>query len=876
VTDGAASLERALAGRYTIERELGRGGMAVVYLARDVRHDRPVALKVLHPDLAHALGPERFQREIHVAARLQHPHILGVHDSGDADGLLWFAMPFVEGESLRDRLARDKQLPVEDALRIAREAADALDYAHRHGVVHRDIKPENILLSDGHALVADFGIARALAGGGGGEQLTATGTSIGTAAYMSPEQAAGEREVDGRSDLFSLGIVLYEMLAGVTPFAGATPQATIARRFTEDAAPVRRLRPSVPEGVERALQQALARTAADRYPTARAFADALGPGAATRRPERVRLTPRALVLIVGLLLGVGALFAWSRDGERSGAATASPVGTTASGSLGLAVLPFENLGDTADAYFADGVTDAVRGKLAGIDGFAVIARGSSQEYGATDKTAVQIADELGVRYLLTGTVRWVKQPDGTSRVQVRPELVEIGDGTAHTRWGEAFNAPLTDVFEVQEQIAGRVSGALDVVLGSPDQARLAERPTADLAAYNLFLQAEAITRRDAVSIRRVMSLYEQVVARDPAFGIAWARLATVRAYLAANRTHGLERDRLREALDRAMALAPHAAATYRARMAYATGIERDRAAAVAIGEEGVRRYHNEPELLRSLGALKVSLGDVEAGAGLLERAVALDPRNPGTFYVLGNARLQVAQFKAAREAFRRALDLGPGDPRNARALVQGWIAEGDLAGARRTLESIRTPDDRQELLVGLSVTGDDYWVLDRAQQDTVMGLGLEWFDGDAGSRDLVSAQVLHARGDTAGARRFAQAARRDLERGAAANPDPQLPALIGLTFALQGSHAEARRRLSRALASTREDDASSRSYILELTARAEMFAGNHEAALSALERGIRPVDAGRIRIHPDFAALREHPLFRRITAPRLAPDRSRT
>jgi eukaryotic-like serine/threonine-protein kinase len=255
MADLLRELTAALADRYGIERELGRGGMATVFLARDLRHDRPVAFKVLHPDLAATLGPERFQREIRMAARLQHPHILTVLDSGEAAGRLWFTMPFIQGESLRDRLNREKQLPVEDALRIAREAADALDYAHQEGIVHRDIKPENIMLTGRHALVADFGIARAL-GGSGAQRLTETGLAIGTPAYMSPEQATGERELDGRSDIYSLGIVLYEMLAGEPPFGGATAQAMIARRFTETARPLRTIRETVPESVEEAVAKA--------------------------------------------------------------------------------------------------------------------------------------------------------------------------------------------------------------------------------------------------------------------------------------------------------------------------------------------------------------------------------------------------------------------------------------------------------------------------------------------------------------------------------------------------------------------------------------------------------------------------------------------
>src|SRR5690242_9268590 len=252
VPDG---LRDALADRYVLERELGRGGMAVVYLAHDLRHDRPVALKLLLPELAATLGPERFQREIKLAARLQHPHILTVHDSGDAGGRLWFTMPFVEGESLRDRLRRERQLPVNDAVRIAREAAQALQYAHEHGVVHRDIKPENLLLTrDGNTLVADFGIARGLlAGGGGDEKLTDTGLVVGTPAYMSPEQASGDRALDARSDVYSIGSVLYEMLAGEPPFTGPTMQAMVVKRLTEAPPSVRATRGTVPEAVDQAI-----------------------------------------------------------------------------------------------------------------------------------------------------------------------------------------------------------------------------------------------------------------------------------------------------------------------------------------------------------------------------------------------------------------------------------------------------------------------------------------------------------------------------------------------------------------------------------------------------------------------------------------------
>ena len=391
MADLPTALAAALQDRYRIERELGRGGMATVYLALDLRHDRPVALKVLHPGLAN-LGDDRFQREIRLAARLQHPHILTVYDSGEATGRLWFTMPYVEGESLRGRLARERQLPVEDAVRIAREAAQALQYAHEQGVVHRDIKPENLLLTrDGNTLVADFGIARAVSGGD--SRLTETGLAIGTPAYMSPEQAAGDPTLDARSDIYSLAAVLYEMLAGEPPYTGATTQAILARRLTEPAPSVRAVRPNVSEGVDQAIRKALAAVPADRFSSAAQFGQALGgsgtapaptvvtgaeptrpapptaPAATTadRRPQR--RAPLAAVLVLGILIGLGVLFAWRRSqGDRSGATGGSRV---------LAVLPFENLGDSADAYFADGVTDEVRTKLAKVAGLDVIARGSS-------------------------------------------------------------------------------------------------------------------------------------------------------------------------------------------------------------------------------------------------------------------------------------------------------------------------------------------------------------------------------------------------------------------------------------------------------------------------------------------------------------------
>jgi formylglycine-generating enzyme required for sulfatase activity/dienelactone hydrolase len=329
LADLPRQLQEGLNGRYTLERELGRGGMATVYLAHDLKHERPVALKVLHPELAASLGPDRFQREIRFSARLQHPHIVSVYDSGATASRLWYTMPYVEGESLRDRLRRERQLPLDDAIRVARESAEALGYAHEHGIIHRDVKPENILLTrDGNTLVADFGIARAV-GGEPGEQLTATGMSVGTPAYMSPEQAAGASEIDARTDVYSLGCVLFEMLAGEPPFTGNTPQSVIAKRFAGPAPTVGALR-DVPAWLDAVVTRALSRSPADRFADGTGFAKALATPATGIVPAAGRKSQRWVLAAVAVVAAAGTALAWpSYRARRAHAADAEWVHRTA-------------------------------------------------------------------------------------------------------------------------------------------------------------------------------------------------------------------------------------------------------------------------------------------------------------------------------------------------------------------------------------------------------------------------------------------------------------------------------------------------------------------------------------------------------------------
>ncbi len=696
------SLQRALGSRYVLERELGQGGMATIYLAHDLRHGRPVALKLLHPDLARTLGAERFLREIRTAARLQHPHILSVHDSGETDGLLWFAMPYVEGESLRQRLEREPQLPIEEALRIAREVADGLDYAHRHGVVHRDVKPENILLTEGHALVADFGISRALTAEAPGEQITETGMTVGTPAYMSPEQAAGGT-VDARTDVYALGAVLYEMLAGEPPFTGPTTQAVIAKRFHTEPTPIRALRPSVPEQVERAIARALSRVPVDRFASTAELARALGEHPPATVPlsivpaARVRSVPRGLLaLVLGLLIGLGVLFAWSRFARAPD-----------SGVRRLAVLPFENLGGQDKVYFADGLTDEIRGKLATLPGLQVIARTSSDQYRQSTKSPQQIGRELRVDYLLTGTVQW-DQEGKRSRVRVTPELVQAASGA--TRWQQPFDAPLTDVFQVQGDVAGRVARELGVALAAGQRRHLSERPTGDLAAYDLYLKGRhAWHQRTAAGLDQARQLLEQAIVQDPGFAPAHAALADVYAVLPLwsdlppDQTYPRAKAAALEALRLDSTLAEPFAALADVNAMYEwdwTAAERNFGQSLALDPNNANTHHwYAGDYLASVGRLRDAVE--ESG-----RARELDPLSVLLNAAYGQQLFRARRLDEAAALLRDVLALDPSFTLANLWLGETYLLQGRPADAVPLLE--RAIDPKVRASVDVATLGFGY------------------------------------------------------------------------------------------------------------------------------------------------------------------------
>jgi eukaryotic-like serine/threonine-protein kinase len=530
MADPAAILQRSLGGRYAIERELGHGGMAVVFLATDIRHNRRVALKVLLPDLAATVGAERFTREIHIAAKLAHPHILTLFDSGEADGLLYYVMPYVEGESLRDRLRREKQLPLDEALQITREVADALSYAHSQGIVHRDIKPENILFQFGHAVVADFGIARALSAASQ-ERLTETGMAIGTPAYMSPEQATGV-EVDSRSDTYSLACVTYEMIVGSPPFTGATPQVVLARH-TADIVPRPSIaRPAVPAAVENALLKALTKTPADRYPTASAFADALAgasasPGRPRRwsvaalRPRRAAAVASALVLLL-ILAGV-----WWRRHQPAGLNDMQGPDPRR-----VAVLYFRTAGVDSLRPIGEGLTEGLIRELSRVRALQVTSPNGVRPYREADVAPDSVRRALDVGSIVEGTLA-----QAGSRLRVSVSLVDASGGSV---LGSAtFERPASDVFALEDSITTTVALFLRQRLGEEVQLREDRQSAHNLEAWRSLQAARAAMRSsdslvrggDTALARRELTRAETLLERARLLDPRWAAPLTERGWL---------------------------------------------------------------------------------------------------------------------------------------------------------------------------------------------------------------------------------------------------------------------------------------------------------------------------------------------------------
>ena len=617
------SVLAALTPRFTIEREIGVGGMASVFLARDERNERPVALKVLRQGFNIADDAGRFDREIKLLARLQHPLILPLHDSGLAADAPYFVMPYVEGETLRERLVREGRLPIADALSIATEVADALAYAHAQGVVHRDIKPENIMLWRGHAVVCDFGIATiaqsSASDGSRAERLTRAGHWLGTPGYMSPEQAAGEADIGATSDQYSLGLVLYEMLSGSPPFVGS-PRAVLARQLTESPTPVAALRPEVPAALSGALERALASAPEDRWAST-------------------------------------ALFGEELRGSSGTATTLSSALESADARLSLAILPFANVGsDSANEFFVDGMTDELIGSLSRLPRLRVVSRTSAFSFRGKDVALSEIGARLRVGFVLTGSVR-----RAGDRLRVTAQLSRVADDTL--LWSETYERQIADVFEVQDDLTRRITTTVREALGTTGAVTPARlHPAGNVTAYDQYLLGRYHwNKRGAGPLREGLACFQRAIDADPTYAPAWAGLADSHALLAST---GIARPdtaypAAREAALRSIALDPLLAEGHASLGLVKLNYDWD-----WIGAE--RALKTAIELNPSYATARMwyssylsSMARFDEAIASARQAVAVDPFSIVAAIKVGVAHIFALEYEKAAAQLERALVMEP-------------------------------------------------------------------------------------------------------------------------------------------------------------------------------------------------------------------------
>ena len=862
----------ALQERYRIERRpdgslalLGRGGTATVYLAHDLRHDRPVALKVVHPELSASVGTERFLREIRFVARLSHPHILPLFDSGETEGLLYYVMPYVAGESLRQRLQRDGKLPVSSAIRIACQVGLALDYAHRQGVVHRDIKPENILLDGDQAIVADFGIATAREAASD-DRLTEAGLAVGTPAYMSPEQAGGAAQVDGRSDIYSLGCVLYEMLGGAPPFTGPSPQAVMAQQVLATLPPIRAHRPEAPEPVVHALTRALAKEPTDRFATA-AELSAILEGSATPQPLPATRSSRsraAALLGLGAVAATGLLFALGLQRHEPGRDEPPRI----------AVLPFDNMGPPEDDYFADGITEEITNRLAMIPTLGVISRTSAEQYRATDKSVKEIGRELGVAYILDGSVRWEKSPEG-SRVRVTPQLIRVSDD--RHLWAGRFDETLEEVFEVQSRIAEQVAAELDLALKQPEHEALAAKPTENLQAYDFYLRGNDLLARAAQpeAVQTAERMYQQATELDPAFALAFARLARARIweFHFSDRTESRLRG-ARAAVDSALRLDPdlpeaHLALGqihYWGELDYEGALREFRLA--HAGDPG------NGDIAWARGLVERRLGQWEQALASLRKAVDLDPRSVVKHMDLFEVYLRQRQYGAAQQYVDRAIALQPDAPLYIFKAMMVVTRDGNLGKATEVLEQ-GIPRAGLQNLAGWSAQFELGAALWRRLPDSVRravdDVTLSTVGNDSAGYYLLKARTYRMRGAGEASRSYFDSAAVVLEGRIASRPDdPALYADLAVAYAGLGRREDAVREGQRAV-SLRPISRDTWLGVDMLRNLAIVYAtlGQADSAVKHLRVLLQVpswISVPALRADPTWGPIRRHPGFRGLIA----------
>ncbi len=871
-------------GSYEILSPLGAGGMGEVYRARDRKLDRDVAIKVLPESVAKdADALARFEREAKAVAALSHPNILSIFDFGTQESTAYAVTELLQGDTLRGKLDGGP-IPQRQAVEYAVQIARGLAAAHEGGVIHRDLKPENVFVTkDGHVKILDFALAKRAEAVAPEEQTSAAtgsghtepGTVMGTMGYMSPEQVRG-LPVDHRSDIFSFGTILYELLSGKKAFKRDTASDTLAAIMRDEPPELTDSGRNIPVALDHIVKHCLEKERSSRFQSARdvvfALSEASTPitavttGVYAVPPQKPGAKKWAIAAVVLVVLAAAGLFLWKRP--RTDA--------SAGGVKRVAVLPFENLGSPEDDYFADGIADQVRGKLTALPGIEVIARASSTPYKKTSKTPQEVARELSANYLLTATIRWQKGGGG-SRVQVSPELVEIkADGPPASKWQQAFDASLTDVFQVQSDIASKVAQSLGVALGAGEERRLSEKPTQNLAAYDAYLKGEeaskAMVAGDPPSLRKALALYEQAVALDPDFAQGWARVSVASSLFYRNGVPTPElAERSRMAAEKAIALAPNRPEGYQALGNYHRVVALDHGAALELYRKGLRIAPNDVPLLGSASAAEQSAGLWDAALEHAREAERLDPRSIAAARRAGVTLAEMRRYVEARQVLDRALALSPSYIQAIEWRAMTFLGEGDLAGARASLKSAARNVEPTALVAYVATYQDVGWALDEEQQQLLLRLTPDAFDGDRSAWGICLAQAYAWKGDAANVRIYAEESRKANEDQLREVPDDaQRHAFLGLSLAYLGRKDEAIREGQRAVELLPvSKDAVLGPYMQHLLARIYVLVGEPEKAIDQLEKVLKVpfyVSPAWLKIDPNFDPLRKNPRFQKLVA----------
>ncbi len=880
-------LQSALRGTYRLERELGGGGMSRVFLAEENELSRKVVIKVLPPELGAGISVDRFRREIQLAARLQHPHIVPLLSAGHADDLLYYTMPFIEGESLRARIARAGELPIGEALRMLRDVSDALVCAHEQGVVHRDIKPDNILLTHSHAVVTDFGVAKALSEASGETSLTSTGIALGTPAYMAPEQAVADRHADHRVDIYALGAVGYEMLTGRPPFTAITAQAVLAAHLTKEPEVITKTRAAVPAALAALVMRCLEKNPADRWQSSaevlhqiEAMATPSGgtPPLTSIAPPREPIAPPSrgwarrvgIGVVVGLAV-LGAAFGLMK-GNRREASQVAPADRKK-----LVVLPFANLGRADEEYFADGLTEEITSRLAAVQGLGVISRTSAIQYKSTTRNIRQIGEELGVDYVLEGTVRWEKPAAGPSRVRVTPQLIKVSDDS-HV-WADRYDAVLSEVFQVQSTIAEQVINALGVALLEPARAALEVKPTKNLEAYDNYLRGnkyfQTYTEED---LRTAERFYQKAVDLDTSFALAYARLSQTHDALhwfGHDRTRE-RREQARQTAERALQLEPQLPEAHLALgMHYYHGAL-DYQRALNEFDLARARQPNNSDVLAAIGYVQRRQGKWEEAEASVSEALQLDPRAASVNLEQGITKGLLRKYDEADKYLQRAIDLSPDEPHAYGRKAQFQLnANGDTLKARQTIAVAITRMGMERVapfLAGFWMTDLLFLDRDSAYQAQLGSITARSFGSDAAPYHWFKARWHRDRGDLKASRADLDSAaailERDLQKAAEEWRPGPLHSRLGLVYARLGRKSEAIRvgmRGAELLPVSKDAFFGVDRHI----ALAEIYAQVNEPdrAIAELEYALSVpswISKQGVRVDPDWDPIRHHPRFKKL------------